>query len=54
MLVDPDKMRNVKREISLLKRLNHVNIIKLHYAINDPENVIIMQLNLRLFWLWNL
>lgn len=35
MLVDPSRFRNVKREIYLLKKLNHPKIIKLHHAIND-------------------
>lgn len=32
-LSDPNKMKNVKREISLLKRLDHPNIIKLPWAV---------------------
>ncbi len=40
ILNNPDKMRNVKREIYLLKCLDHPNIINLHYAINEPSNVI--------------
>jgi len=33
-------MNNVKREISLLKRINHPNIIKLVYAIEDRKSVL--------------
>lgn len=39
-LNDSQKMNNVKREISLLKRLEHPNIIKLFYAIEDKRSVI--------------
>lgn len=35
LLSDPYKMRNVKREISILKRIEHSNIIKLFYAIEE-------------------
>ena len=34
-------MRNVKREINLLKKLDHPNIIKLYNAIDDKAYVII-------------
>ena len=35
ILSDSNKMKNVKREINLLKKMDHPNIIKLLYAIND-------------------
>lgn len=35
-------MRNVKREISLLKKLNHPSIIKLLYAIDDTDYIILV------------
>ena len=38
-IADPHKMRNVKREISILKKLDHPNIIKLYYAIDKPVEV---------------
>ncbi len=31
----PYKVQNLKREIKVLKMLDHPNIIKLHYAIKD-------------------
>lgn len=39
VLADPNKMRNVKREISILKRLNHPYIIKLYHAIDERTQV---------------
>ena len=36
---DSMKMQNVKREILLLKELDHPNVIKLHYAIEDRRSV---------------
>lgn len=33
-------MNNVKREISILKRIDHPNIIRLYYAIEDKRTVI--------------
>ena len=38
-LRDPAKMRNVKREIALLKEMNHPNVIKLHTSIETPKQV---------------
>jgi len=38
-LQDPARMRNVRREISLLKGLEHTNIIKLHSSIETPKQV---------------
>jgi serine/threonine protein kinase len=32
-------MNNVKREISILKRVEHPNIIRLYYAIEDKRTV---------------
>jgi serine/threonine protein kinase len=34
-------MNNVKREISILKRVEHSNIIKLCWAIEDKKSVLI-------------
>ncbi|CAD8189954.1 unnamed protein product [Paramecium octaurelia] len=36
---DNQKMNNIKREISILKRINHSNIIKLIYAIEDRKSI---------------
>lgn len=38
-LTDQQKLNNVKREISLLKRIDHPNIIKLVCAIEDRKSV---------------
>lgn len=35
MIADPNKMRNVKREVSILKRMNHPYVIKLFHAIDE-------------------
>ena len=40
-LLDSQRMNNVKREISILKRVDHPNIIRLYYAIEDRRTVII-------------
>jgi len=39
-LQDPARMRNVRREISLLKGMEHSNIIKLHSSFETPKQVI--------------
>lgn len=39
MIADPNKMRNVKREVSILKRINHPYIIKLFQAIDERTQV---------------
>ena len=39
---DPNKIRNVKREIFLLKKLDHPNIIKLYHAIDDKQYIILV------------
>ncbi|CAD8187458.1 unnamed protein product [Paramecium octaurelia] len=36
---DNQKMNNIKREISILKRIKHNNIIKLIYAIEDKKSI---------------
>ncbi|EAR88023.2 Serine/Threonine kinase domain protein (macronuclear) [Tetrahymena thermophila SB210] len=41
-LTDPNKMRNVKREISILKRLSHPNIIKMPYAFQDKNTIVLV------------
>ncbi|CAD8095024.1 unnamed protein product [Paramecium sonneborni] len=38
-LNDSQKMNNVKREISILKRIEHQNIIKLFWAIEDKKSI---------------
>lgn len=38
-LLDPRKMKNVRREISILKDTNHENIIKLHSTIETSKQV---------------
>ena len=38
-LNDAQKLNNVKREISLLKRIDHPNIIRLICAIEDRKSV---------------
>jgi hypothetical protein len=35
VLADPHKMRNVKREIALLRMMDHPNIIRMPYAIDE-------------------
>jgi serine/threonine protein kinase len=42
VLNDPYKMRNVKREISLLKKLDHPYIIKLPYALEDRTHIVLV------------
>lgn len=43
-LVDPHKMNNVKREISILKGIDHPNIIKLFFACEDRRQVYLIYL----------
>ncbi|EAR94679.2 Serine/Threonine kinase domain protein (macronuclear) [Tetrahymena thermophila SB210] len=42
VLLDPHKMRNVKREIAILRKLQHPFIIKMPFAIEDKQNQIIV------------
>lgn len=42
VLADPNKMRNVKREISLLKKLKHPSIIDLPFAIDDSKYIVLV------------
>ena len=37
--MDVHKMNNVKREIEIMRRLNHPNIIELYYVIQDKRTV---------------
>ncbi len=39
ILADPQKMQNVKREISILRRMDHSNVIKMPYAFEDKQQV---------------
>lgn len=32
-----DPLSDIKREIAIMKKLNHPNVIKLHEVIQDPE-----------------
>jgi len=34
-------MKNVKREISLLNRLQHPNLIKMHFAFEDTKQIVL-------------
>ena len=38
-LWDPQKKRNVTREIDILKKLNHQNIVKLYETLDGPKNL---------------
>jgi len=38
-LADPRKMKNVRREISILQTLDHPNIIKLHQTIETSRQI---------------
>ena len=38
-LIDPRKMKNVRREISILQSVNHPNIIGLHSTIENSKQV---------------
>lgn len=41
-LTEPHRMNNVKREISILKKLEHRNIIKLFNAIDDKRQIFLI------------
>lgn len=41
VVLDPRKMKNVRREISILKDLEHPNIIKLLDSFDTPKQVIV-------------
>lgn len=38
-LLDPRKMKNVRREISLLECMDHPNVIKMHQHFETPKQV---------------
>jgi len=39
VLLDPHKLRNVKREIAILRKMEHPFIIKMPFAFEDKSNV---------------
>lgn len=39
LTTDSQKMNNVRREIIILKKMNHPNIIKLHCAFEDSRQI---------------
>ncbi len=41
-LIDPQKKRNVIREIRVLERINHPNIVKLYDSIDTPRQVVLV------------
>ena len=41
-LSDPHRMNNVKREISILKKMDHRNIIKLFYALDEKRQIFLI------------
>ena len=41
-LTDPHRMNNVKREISILKKMDHNNIIKLYYALDEKRQIFLI------------
>jgi serine/threonine protein kinase len=45
-LMDPAKKTSVKREIHILKKLDHSNIVKLFEVIDTPKQVFIILKNL--------
>lgn len=42
MLSDPRKMKNVRREISILKEMNHPNVIKLLDSFETPRQIYVV------------
>lgn len=42
VLLDPHKLRNVKREITILRKMQHPNIIKMPFAFEDKSNVTLL------------
>lgn len=51
-LIDPVRKNSVKREIEILKKIDHNSIVKLHEVIDTPKQVFIIIT--RSFLLWNL
>ena len=41
-LNESSKLQNIKREISILKQIDHPTIIKLYYAFEDRRSVIFL------------
>lgn len=41
-LTDPHRLNNVRREISILKKLEHQNIIKLFYALDEKRQILLI------------
>lgn len=36
-MIIKDAFQNLNKEIALMKKLNHANVIKLHEVIDDPD-----------------
>ena len=43
----PDSIHMIKREIDLLKRLDHPNLIKIHNIIEDEDRIYLITDNIR-------
>jgi len=41
-LIDPRKMKNVRREIQLLENINHPNVIKMNYSFDTAKQIYII------------
>ena len=45
-LLDPIRKNSVKREIEILKKIDHVSIVKLHEVIDTPKQVKLLSYSL--------
>ena len=52
-MVEKHKRVNVRREIDILKKVNHVNIVQLFKVFEDNRNVKIRRFNIRFILLWS-